>query len=532
VAKMLKEFKVNEFLSLRLEGDKTFIYVEGKRFDQCRFLLLDVSIEQARSFDEIESIDEAAEKLDRSLERGGGSRTIPPETEFWGHCSNLQVWYEHEYNTRLLHRNLAFPFLKRLADCGDPLAKKVFKEEIAKRLESGFLPVVLYLMKEKYLSYFTSEELFVLMTKYEIWQGVLTAMEAMSDDGDKFEAFYDLMFAIKGIPLMDAFSSRIETLFSDLLTVVESMAAGEAKDDAFSDLVSAIKGTEMMREKFTDLVVAVGNISDDRDKRYAFRDLVSAIKGTEMMREKFCDLLTVVEIISDSWEKRDAFFDLVSAIKETDVMREHFADLLVAVGNISDGWEKCNAFRDLMSAIEGTDVMGEKFCDLISFVETMLDGQDKRNAFRDLMFTIEGTNLKKKIKKKIETLFSNILSSVEAMPDTSNKVNAFSDLVSTIQGTAVMDIFSSRIDTTFSNVLNSVKGMPDGWDKFNILNDMQKFKKKEIIFQPAVKRKEIIFQLSEIRIPFSEFYNERSFKGSITSDEYKLFKEILKKEID
>jgi len=130
---MEKEFKINEFLSLRLEEGKTIIYVKGKRFGQCKFLLLDVSTDQPRSFDEIASIDETAEKLDGSLESGGRSRTIPPETEFWGQCSNLQAWYEHEYNTRLLHRNLAFPLLEKLAYCGDSLAKKVFKKEIAKR---------------------------------------------------------------------------------------------------------------------------------------------------------------------------------------------------------------------------------------------------------------------------------------------------------------------------------------------------------------------------------------------------------------
>lgn len=73
--------------------------------------------------------------------------------------TKLQAWYEQDYDTRLLHSNLAFPLLKKLTYCGDPFAKKVFKEEIAKRLESGFLPVVLYLIKEGYLSYLNAEEL-------------------------------------------------------------------------------------------------------------------------------------------------------------------------------------------------------------------------------------------------------------------------------------------------------------------------------------------------------------------------------------
>ena len=44
----------------------------------------------------------------------------------------MQVWAEHNYYTRLLHRDITFPLLKKLTEGGDPLARKVFKEEIAK----------------------------------------------------------------------------------------------------------------------------------------------------------------------------------------------------------------------------------------------------------------------------------------------------------------------------------------------------------------------------------------------------------------
>ena len=59
----------------------------------------------------------------------------------------------------MLHRNLAFPLLKVLVDVGDPLAKKVFKDEIVIRFESGYPSVVLYLIKEGYLDYLNEEEL-------------------------------------------------------------------------------------------------------------------------------------------------------------------------------------------------------------------------------------------------------------------------------------------------------------------------------------------------------------------------------------
>jgi hypothetical protein len=135
-----KEFKINEYFSLRLyDGEEPTIYVLGVPFMQCAFLLLNIEGNKVTDLDEIESIDEAAEKLDTSMENAVDAvkYRIPPDVEFWGHCSNLQVWYEHGYDTRLLHSNLAFPLLRRLSEAGDLLAKKIFQKEIIKRYESG-----------------------------------------------------------------------------------------------------------------------------------------------------------------------------------------------------------------------------------------------------------------------------------------------------------------------------------------------------------------------------------------------------------
>jgi len=158
---IIKRFKINDFLELRLEKDtnnnraNTFVYVKNRVFRNCKFLLIKIPIEKLHSLNNIESIDEVSEKLGFQLED-----TLRPdevglssEDEFWAHCSNLHAWYEFNYDTRLLHSNLSFPLLKRLVDAGDINARQVFKEEIAKRLESGYLPVVAYLVIEGYLDY-------------------------------------------------------------------------------------------------------------------------------------------------------------------------------------------------------------------------------------------------------------------------------------------------------------------------------------------------------------------------------------------
>jgi hypothetical protein len=163
--------KVNQYLTLRLEYGETNIYVNGRKFNQCKYLLLNLSTPKIREYDYIQSIDEAAETLDRTLENHGrGYQEISPETEFWGHCSNLQAWAENDYDTRILHRNLAFPLLKALADAGDPIAKRKFKEEIAMRLVSGHSSVVEFLMQEGYLSNLSTEE---VETLFEIPEFVI-----------------------------------------------------------------------------------------------------------------------------------------------------------------------------------------------------------------------------------------------------------------------------------------------------------------------------------------------------------------------
>ena len=45
------EFRINEYLTLKLEEDgKTFIYVAGKLFRQCKYLLINIPVDKARYF--------------------------------------------------------------------------------------------------------------------------------------------------------------------------------------------------------------------------------------------------------------------------------------------------------------------------------------------------------------------------------------------------------------------------------------------------------------------------------------------------
>lgn len=155
----MREFKVSELITLKLEGDTTIIYVDGMEFRQCKYLLLNIPVEKISSFDEVDSVDEAAERLDHSEEpRKNTVKEIPPEVEFWGHCSNLQAWVENNYDTRIIHSNLAFPLLRALLVRGDPIAERVINEEVAKRLMRGTFNTIRFLILEGYFDYLSDEE--------------------------------------------------------------------------------------------------------------------------------------------------------------------------------------------------------------------------------------------------------------------------------------------------------------------------------------------------------------------------------------
>ena len=67
----MTEFKVNDYIELRLENGHTNIYVNGMLFNQCRYLMLNIPVEDIPKYDEIDSIDDAIEILDRSMEGDG-----------------------------------------------------------------------------------------------------------------------------------------------------------------------------------------------------------------------------------------------------------------------------------------------------------------------------------------------------------------------------------------------------------------------------------------------------------------------------
>ncbi|KKM92663.1 hypothetical protein LCGC14_1216210 [marine sediment metagenome] len=182
VTLMMNSFtnKINSYMEVKFIKQDTLIFVGGKEFRQCKYLVLDISTEDYEMYDEINSIDEA---IDIYEEQVSFPRPSPLE-EFKGHCSNLQTWFENGYNTQILHSNLSFPLLKALSKAGDPQANKIFKDEIAIRLASGYPSTILYLLNNEYDNYLTQEEY------TDILQISLDSLNKYKTHSYYYDAFY------------------------------------------------------------------------------------------------------------------------------------------------------------------------------------------------------------------------------------------------------------------------------------------------------------------------------------------------------
>lgn len=178
----MKEFKLNRLLTLKFEEDKTEIYVNEKKFIQCKSILLKKRISEIKEFLLVsESIDILAENQEKDL-------YLPPETEYWAHCSNLQAWVESDYNPLLLHSNLSIPLLRELMLSGDSKAAKIFKELISQRIVEGNPKVILLLLEEyEVLSVFKVEELWALfdLIKSENYTAIFGILKTLIEKGQK-----------------------------------------------------------------------------------------------------------------------------------------------------------------------------------------------------------------------------------------------------------------------------------------------------------------------------------------------------------
>jgi len=148
--------KINDYISLRLENEETKIFVNNEQFLICKAVLLNTPFVGNSEITTMDDLFERSELIEgEDLKKYG----IDSETQFWVHCSSFQTWVENNYNSDLLETTLAFPLLKRLTEVGDKMAKRKFKEEIARRYKYGSFNNQMFLEREGYLDFLSKEEL-------------------------------------------------------------------------------------------------------------------------------------------------------------------------------------------------------------------------------------------------------------------------------------------------------------------------------------------------------------------------------------
>ena len=147
-------FTINRYLKLKFKDKKTFIYVGNKEILVCKKIGIKITPTKIIDYLKYETIDDL-EGINYIV---GEDTKISSETEFFVHCSNLQIWENNDYNVDLIHSSIAFPILKELVEVGDLRAKRIFKEEIVRRFLNGNRNVQKYLILEGYIQYLSPLE--------------------------------------------------------------------------------------------------------------------------------------------------------------------------------------------------------------------------------------------------------------------------------------------------------------------------------------------------------------------------------------
>ena len=61
---------------------------------------------------------------DQVVDIQGNFFNVDSDTMFWNYCDYIKAWVDHDYDTRLLLKNDAFPLLKALYEAGDTNAMR------------------------------------------------------------------------------------------------------------------------------------------------------------------------------------------------------------------------------------------------------------------------------------------------------------------------------------------------------------------------------------------------------------------------
>lgn len=132
----MKEFRINEFLSVKLDKN-TEVFFKDIKVRTCFSAVSNIPRRDADKFENFESIDEY---IDSHVSTHGTLKVSDDEI-FWATCSSLQFWAENNYATNIISNKDYFYLLEKLANAGDEKAKEIFVKELTRRFDTENEPL-------------------------------------------------------------------------------------------------------------------------------------------------------------------------------------------------------------------------------------------------------------------------------------------------------------------------------------------------------------------------------------------------------
>ena len=159
--------KINHYLEVRLIRKNAIVYVKNRKVFPILLSFFMGSSDKNYTFN---SYDERSDFYKRTGEKRNSPKEIGIDAcqHFQMVCFMLKQCYKHNYNTQLLPKEVAFPFLKALSVVG--VSNANLTQEIKRRFAELVPSVQIYLIQENYWDYLNQKDQDELMELGINWQ--------------------------------------------------------------------------------------------------------------------------------------------------------------------------------------------------------------------------------------------------------------------------------------------------------------------------------------------------------------------------
>ncbi|MFX1411224.1 MAG: hypothetical protein ACFFA6_12815, partial [Promethearchaeota archaeon] len=396
-------------------------------------------------------------------------------------------------------------------------------EEIAKRLESGYSNVILYLLKEGYMDVFDKNE--IMASNYF---NILNSITIQENDSEKkieikFQILISLLFFIKkryysrlGYHFYTKRSSELaaeRTIFlipKEIKAKINEFLIYSFKNEGFitlfSDLLRILKGSSILQDIFPALIDLIPNLKKRGFIKNSFRTLTeNLVMKNFFIIEKFdyvlklyksypkdhVELFPIIinklnrDLIRENHAQiEDLFLNTLRSIENqynSSQFNHHFFNLIDAgrifvetnisviflifknlFNKMDKNSHKRNFLSNLFKKLKYKDVWEKIFIDIIDLIKNVEDNYLKFYLFYDSLEIY-------KQHEQIKELVPYILKIIRTMESVSDKVNNFSKLIKSVEEGQILDENYDLIANIYQELLTNIKSSADHQNRINNL---------------------------------------------------------------